>query len=170
MKFSFALSLYMNISFRLATSTDLPLIFALAQKIWRTHYPDIIGEEQVEFMLTTRYNETVLAESMDMGEQFFLAYDQNQPIAYASIKQSDEGYYLNKFYVDVVRHRNGIGEQFFHYLLKQLSPLPVLRLQVNRLNIKAINFYFKMGFKIESIGDFDIGGGYFMNDFVMTRK
>jgi len=27
-----------------------------------------------------------------------------------------------------------------------------------------------MGFIIESVGDFDIGGGYFMNDFVMVRK
>jgi len=45
-----------------------------------------------------------------------------------------------------------------------------LRLQVNRQNYKAVNFYFKMGFIIESVGDFDIGGGYFMNDFVMVRK
>jgi ribosomal protein S18 acetylase RimI-like enzyme len=44
-----------------------------------------------------------------------------------------------------------------------------LRLQVNRQNYKAINFYFRNGFIIESIADFDIGDGYFMNDFIMLK-
>jgi hypothetical protein len=35
------------------------------------------------------------------------------------------------------------------------------------MNYKAINFYFKNGFTIEKVADFDIGDGYFMNDFVM---
>ncbi|MBK7966419.1 MAG: hypothetical protein IPK10_14825 [Bacteroidetes bacterium] len=38
---------------------------------------------------------------------------------------------------------------------------------VNRTNLKAINFYFKKGFTIEEVKDFDIGNNYFMNDFVM---
>jgi GNAT superfamily N-acetyltransferase len=160
----------MNIHFRQATTADLSLIFSLANKIWREHYPAIIGEEQVEYMLNTRYNETTLATSMDNGEQFYLAFDDEQPIAYASIQHNSDDYYLHKFYVDVALHRSGVGKIFFNYLLQQLSPLPTLRLQVNRQNIKAINFYFKFGFIIESVGDFDIGGGYFMNDFVMVRK
>jgi diamine N-acetyltransferase len=45
-----------------------------------------------------------------------------------------------------------------------------LRLTVNRKNFKAINFYFKNGFIIESVKDFDIGNGYLMEDFVMLRK
>jgi hypothetical protein len=39
---------------------------------------------------------------------------------------------------------------------------------VNRQNYKAINFYFKLGFKIQTVADFDIGNGYVMNDFVMV--
>jgi ribosomal protein S18 acetylase RimI-like enzyme len=45
-----------------------------------------------------------------------------------------------------------------------------MRLQVNRKNVKAINFYFKNGFVIEDAKDFDIGSGYFMKDFVMIKK
>ena len=45
-----------------------------------------------------------------------------------------------------------------------------IRLQVNRMNYKAINFYFKHGFVIEKVADFDIGDGYFMNDFVMIWR
>jgi hypothetical protein len=43
-------------------------------------------------------------------------------------------------------------------------------LTVNRKNYKAINFYFKNGFTIKEIADFDIGNGFFMNDFIMIKK
>ena len=55
---------------------------------------------------------------------------------------------------------------FFDFILREYVPQEI-RLQVNRQNFKAINFYFKAGFKIEKVADFDIGDGYFMNDFIM---
>lgn len=170
MRLSFAFSYLMSLTFQLATIADLPLIFALAEKIWRSHYPSIIGEEQVEYMLATRYNENVLAAGMAMGEKFYLLFDNDLPRAYASIQLQDEYIFLHKFYVDVESHGKGLGSQFFEFLLLQMPVEKKWRLQVNRQNIKAINFYFKMGFVIETVGDFDIGSGYFMNDFVMIRK
>jgi predicted lactoylglutathione lyase len=41
-----------------------------------------------------------------------------------------------------------------------------ISLQVNRFN-KAKDFYTKIGFTIKEEKDFDIGNGYFMNDYVM---
>jgi hypothetical protein len=38
------------------------------------------------------------------------------------------------------------------------------------MNYKAINFYFKNGFVIESLLDLNIGEGFQMNDFVMTLQ
>ena len=107
---------------------------------------------------------------MQRGENYFLALAGDEPVAYASVELKDGAYWLHKFYVDVSNHRSGIGQRFFYYILEQSAPKHPLRLQVNRQNYKAVNFYFKMGFIIESVGDFDIGGGYFMNDFVMVRK
>ena len=37
-------------------------------------------------------------------------------------------------------------------------------------NYKSINFYFKNGFVIERVADFDIGNNFVMNDFVMIWK
>jgi GNAT superfamily N-acetyltransferase len=91
-------------------------------------------------------------------------------VAYASIELMDGYYYLHKYYIDVSKHRKGIGTAFFNYLLTQLDTSLPIRLQVNRKNFKAVNFYFKMGFFIESVGDFDIGGGFYMNDFVMKKE
>lgn len=153
-----------------ATIADVALIARLADKIWREHYPAIISMAQIDFMLADRYSEKAIANGMERGEKFFLAYVGEEPVAYASIALKDSYYYLHKFYLDVSKHRSGIGRQFFNYLLSQIDETKPIRLQVNRVNYKAINFYFKVGFVIESVGDFDIGGGYFMNDFIMIRK
>ena len=160
----------MNLSFRKATVADIPLINQLAQKIWREHYPAIISIAQIDFMLANRYSIEAIEEGMQSGEDFFLAYADDEPVAYASIELKENFYYLHKFYLDVAKHRTGIGKQLFDYLLSQIDSSKPIKLQVNRTNYKAINFYFKVGFVIETVGDFDIGGGYFMNDFVMVRK
>ncbi len=159
----------MEIQFRQATAEDIPLINELAQKIWREHYPAIISIEQIEFMLLNRYSTRAIAEGMKNGEKYFLVYNSEEAVAYASIEWKEEFYYLHKFYLDVSKHRSGIGKQFFDYLLSQIDSSKPIKLQVNRTNYKAINFYFKVGFIIETVGDFDIGGGYFMNDFVMRK-
>lgn len=159
----------MKFSFRKATEEDIPLINTLANKIWREHYPSIISMEQINFMLHDRYSPDAIRSGMSDGEQYYLAFAGGQPLALADIELKEQGYFLHKFYVDVARHRNGVGSAFFNFLLQQMKPGLPVRLQVNRQNFKAINFYFKMGFVIEQVGDFDIGGGFFMNDFVMLR-
>ena len=161
----------MNFNFHAATKEDAATISKLGYKIWHEHYISIISLQQIEFMLAGRYSIKAITHGMERGEQYFLALDsKNQPVALADIELKGDSYFLHKFYVDVSQHRGGIGTQFFNYIQSQIIPQKPIRLQVNRLNLKAINFYFKMGFIIESAGDFDIGGGYFMNDFIMLRK
>lgn len=160
----------MHLTFKKATADDALLIYKLADKIWHEHYPDVISAEQIDFMLRTRYAPVLLVEKMRQGEQFYIAYNGNTAVAYGSIELIGENYFLHKFYVDVAAHRTGIGSAFFAYLQLQMAPGKPIKLQVNRQNYKAINFYFKKGFIIESTGDFDIGGGYFMNDFIMVKR
>ncbi len=159
----------MGLQFSLATEKEIHTIKTLAHKIWREHYPSIISEEQIEYMLKSNYSAVAIAEQMKTGEQFFIVSEDFIPIAYASVGHKAGGYFLHKFYVAVAEHRKGIGTKFFDFILSQLPEGMPIRLQVNRQNYKAINFYFKIGFVIESIGDFDIGSGHFMNDFVMVR-
>ena len=159
----------MTLTFRKATVTDIPLVAELAQKIWREHYPTIISVEQIDFMLLHRYSEKSITETMHDGEEYFLAYADNEPVAYASIELKEDFYYLHKFYLQVEKHRRGIGKHFFDFVVAQIDSTKPIKLQVNRKNFKAVNFYFKVGFVIQTIGDFDIGGGYFMNDFVMVK-
>ena len=159
----------MTISFKPAAENDISLIAQLADKIWREHYPAMITVKQIDYMLRTRYSAPVIATQMKAGEQFYLAYLDNEAVGYASIELKESYYYLHKFYLDVSKHRRGVGKEFFAYLLRQMDASKPIKLQVNRQNIKAINFYFKMGFTIEYSADFNIGENYFMQDFVMKR-
>ena len=159
----------MTISFKPAAENDISLIAQLADKIWREHYPAMITVKQIDYMLRTRYSAPVIEAKMQRGEQFYLAYLDNEAVGYASIELKESYYYLHKFYLDVSKHRRGVGKEFFAYLLMQMEASKPIKLQVNRQNVKAINFYFKMGFTIEYAADFNIGENYFMQDLVMKR-
>ena len=152
-----------------ASYQEIDKIIELAQKIWRDHYPSIIGTEQVEFMLAKMYDKASLEKQILNGDAFYLAFDEseNRYLGFVSIKNEGESkLFINKFYIDTNNHRSGIGLLFFDFILREYVPQEI-RLQVNRQNYKAINFYFKAGFQIEKVADFDIGDGYFMNDFIM---
>ncbi len=152
-----------------ASLADIPQIQSLATKIWQVHYPPIIGQVQVDYMLNKLYNATALELQMAEGQQFFLVKSENETVGFISISQKeDSSYFIHKFYLDTDLHGKGMGTQIFELLLQKFPQVNCIRLQVNRQNYKPINFYFKLGFVIEKVADFDIGDGYFMNDFVMV--
>lgn len=164
-----------KISFRPADESDLPTIIALAQQIWQDWYPAVIGQKQVDYMLERMYSANALQAQMRIEKQEFhlLFVDNqeldNQAVGYAAISEkTPQDFFIHKFYIDSRQHRRGLGGQFLQYIIDTYQP-KTLRLTVNRQNYIPINFYFRQGFTIEQVADFDIGGGYFMNDFVMLK-
>lgn len=161
----------MNIQLQKAKSQDIPLIISLAHKIWKAYYPAIITHEQIDYMLDKFYSTSSLEEQMNDEQVFYLINSNEISVGYLSVEQQNHGdYFLNKFYIDPNEHRKNIGENSFLQLLDLLPDLNTIRLTVNRSNFKSINFYFKLGFIIEEVKDFDIGNNYFMNDFIMIYK
>ncbi len=154
----------------LADIKDIPVLRELADEIWKQHYPPIIGWEQTEFMLHKMYSESSLMEQMQQGQLFYLIQTDGKANGFLSVSDQGEGHwFLNKYYLRPEIQGKGLGSFVFHRLLDELHPAE-MRLTVNRQNYKSINFYFKNGFVIEKVADFDIGNGFFMNDFVMVRK
>lgn len=159
-----------DITFNTATELDIPVIAQLADVIWRAHYPSIITVAQIEYMLPMMYSAKALQKQMTEGHEFIIAYDGDKAVAYASVSNKGGGsFFLHKFYVDTNIHGQGLGGKLFNDLLERYKPIE-FKLTVNRRNVKAINFYFKNGFVIQEAKDFDIGGGYSMDDFIMVRK
>lgn len=152
-----------------AGTSDIPLISALAERIWNQHYPAIISQVQIDYMLELMYDHKRLKEQMTVkNHQFYFITAQSERIGFLSVhEEEDSVWQLNKFYIDQTKSRKGIGSIAFKEL-QDLTSASKIRLTVNRQNFKAINFYFKCGFKIERVADFEIGNGFVMNDFVMV--
>jgi RimJ/RimL family protein N-acetyltransferase len=123
-------------------------------------------------MLEKIYSKESLIEQIySKKHQFYLVLLNEMPVGFISISFENEAdLWIHKFYISQDYQGNGIGKTVFCELLKIINEPKQIRLTVNRQNYKSINFYFKLGFKIEKVADFDIGNGYFMNDFVMLKK
>lgn len=78
---------------------------------------------------------------------------------------------LHKIYVLANQQGKGTGKFIINYIINDIKTkgAVVLQLQVNRYN-KARDFYEKLGFLVTEEADFDIGNGYFMNDYVMEKR
>lgn len=151
-----------------ATVADIESIQRLAKSIWNAHYPGIISQEQIDYMLHKMYSTLAIQEQLNAGQQFYLVQLQSETTGYVSISISkDKVAMLHKFYLGATSQRRGVGEKTFEQLTQLFPDVNHMELTVNRQNFKAINFYFKLGFIIKEVADFDIGNGYVMNDFVM---
>lgn len=156
-----------------ATKEDIPAIAKLANTIWHQHYTSIIGTDQINYMLNMMYSYDSLTEQMmQKGHVFYMIYQETKCVGFISLSKMENAihsYYIHKYYLLQDLAGKGTGTAAFIELLKLVKP-DELRLTVNRQNFKSINFYFKNGFKIEQVADFDIGNGYVMNDFVMVWR
>lgn len=157
---------------RKATSKDIPLIRELTFKVWPQTYAAIVSREQIEYMMEMMYSEASLLKQMNEGCRFIIAYDNNEPVGFASCQETEPSLFkLHKIYVLNSQQGKGTGKFMIEYLLNDIRQKggSALQLQVNRHN-KARNFYEKLGFVTIQEADFDIGNGYFMNDYVMEKK
>lgn len=154
-----------------ATKNEIELISKLAQTIWNQHYIPIIGEEQVNYMLDKMYNYDSLIEQLEVKKHtFYIIIKNDVNLGFLSISSENNiDFFLNKLYINQQFASNGIGTKVLQEIEKIISP-KTISLTVNRQNFKSINFYFKNGFKIKSVENFDIGNGYEMNDFVMEKR
>ena len=149
----------------------ISLIQQMARRIWDVHYTPIIGQIQVDYMLARFYTTEHITGQLEEGQRFYFVLLNGIEVGYSAISEIREGnFFIHKLYLEIEKQRKGMGSEVFRQLLALMSNLEAVRLQVNRQNMKAINFYFKMGFVIEQVADFDIGDGYFMNDFVMVYR
>jgi len=156
---------------RNASSQDIQLIRDLTYQIWPQTYSSILSQEQIDYMLEKMYSEASLQKQISEGCQFSIVYDDNTPVGFSSIQEIKPSIFkLHKIYILPSQQGKGIGRFVIDYILKEIKQkgATALQLQVNRFN-KAKDFYEKLGFRVIDNKDFDIGDGYFMNDYIMQK-
>ena len=146
-------------------------IQTLAHQTWPAAYGNILKAEQIEYMLQLFYSEAALKGQMKDGQVFFLAKDGNRYIGFASMQMKDEEVArLQKLYVLPDLQKQSTGKKLLLHVIESAREQGAqkIELNVNRYN-PAITFYEKYGFSILRTEDIDIGGGFFMNDYIMCR-
>lgn len=157
---------------RKATTADISTIQKLASEVFPHTYREILSSEQIEYMMDWMYSsESLLRQMEEERHIYFLAYHGEIPVGYLSIQPEGDGiFHLQKLYLLPACQGMGWGRQlFFHAVgvIKALHPAPCrMLLNVNRRN-EALHFYQKMGMTKVTEGDFAIGSGFYMNDFIM---
>ena len=157
---------------RIATTADCALIQKLAQQIFPVTYKDILTPEQTDYMMEWMYSlDNIRKQMEEEGHVYFLAYEECEAAGYVSVQQQGEDlFHLQKIYVLPYYQGAHCGSFLFRAAIKyikEVHPGPCLmELNVNRNN-KALQFYEHMGMRKLREGDFPIGNGYYMNDYIM---
>jgi GNAT superfamily N-acetyltransferase len=157
-----------------AEATDIPLVGRLARDIWHRHYPGIISREQIDYMLASGYShEALLRYLTEPGAGLALARRGAPAVGFIGWYRLDaDTMKLDKLYVLPEHHGEGIGRALIEHVVARArdAGCPMVKLNVNRRNTPAIEAYERCGFAIRERGDFPIGDGFVMEDFVMVRS
>jgi ribosomal protein S18 acetylase RimI-like enzyme len=157
-----------------ASADDLALVRALADEIWHRHYPGIITGEQIDYMLADGYSEAALAHFVSASNAgLAIARHDGTAVGFVAWRHrdADDTMRLEKLYVLPECHGLGIGRALIEHVYAHARDrrCRMVELNVNRANTKAIRAYEHCGFAIRERGDFPIGNGFVMEDFIMER-
>ena len=160
------------LTIRRAVETDCGLIRSLADEVFPATYREIITSSQMDYMMKWMYAPEVLRREMRTGVAWFIASSDGEPCGYLSVQQeAEELFHLQKIYVLPGFQGLHIGSFLFRHAIsyiRSIHPEPCLmRLNVNRDNTRAVEFYQRMGMRTLERGDFHIGHGYYMTDYIM---
>ena len=160
---------------RQATVEDCPLIQRMAQEVFPATYREILSPEQLDYMMEWMYSlESLRRQMEEEGHVYFIAYEECEPCGYVSVQpEGDDLFHLQKIYVLPYFQRAHCGSFLFRQVLRYIRgvhPAPCrMELNVNRQN-PALKFYERMGMRKVREGDFPIGHGFYMNDFIMGME
>jgi GNAT superfamily N-acetyltransferase len=174
-----------------ADLNDRDFIRSVSERTWPSTYGHIISQAQIDFMLDWMYSDASLEKQMNTGCEFYIASikkenEQWEAVGFCSVSPDDEkeeeeeennstekvegskAHKLNKLYVLPTAQGTGAGKALLNKSIEvaKAAGSSSLFLQVNKLNT-AYSFYLKYGFIKEAEFKFDIGNGFFMDDYVM---
>jgi len=158
----------------LATA-DIGPLTRLAREIWYQHYPGIITVKQIEYMLGQRYSPDAIRTEIESGAAHWLKLVVNGELAgFASHETNrvQRSVKLDKLYVHALFRGRGCGAALVRHVEQaaRAQDCDQVYLQVNRNNFDSIAAYRRIGFEVMDRVRTDIGGGFYMDDYVMAKE
>ena len=151
------------------TKRQIGELCRLAEEIWRQHFTSIIGEGQVEYMLDRFQSETAVAGQLKDGYEYYRFLYNHEYIGYIGIHREEKRLFLSKLYLKKAYRGRGFARQAYTFIqeIARKEGLRSIYLTVNKENFATIAVYERMGFVTVDKQKADIGGGYYMDDYIM---
>lgn len=151
------------------TKGQIAELCRMAEQIWRQHFTPIIGAGQVEYMLERFQSETAIAEQLEQGYEYYRFLHNHEYIGYMGIHREEKRLFLSKLYLKKEYRGRGFARQAYTFIqeIARKEGLHSVYLTVNKENYATIAVYERMGFVTVDKQKADIGGGFYMDDYIM---
>lgn len=157
----------------LDTPESLQTVRDIAAEVWPKTFAPILPPEQIPYMMNMMYAPEVMERELREGYRFAALLVDGMPSGYISWSPyHGDTAKLHKVYLLTSCHGKGFGRMMLDYAsdVCRAAGFKRLRLNVNKHNERAISVYRKNGFvTVESVKN-DIGGGFYMDDYVMEKR
>jgi len=151
----------------------------LAHEIWNEHFPEIIGQPQVDYMLNKFQSVRAISQQIENAYGYYLIERSGEVVGYLALLASasttevkSSSVQLSKLYLLKAARHQGVATQVVALIrvivLEQGGS--TIWLTVNKYNNAAIKAYHRLGFVTEGDVVADIGGGFVMDDYKMTLR
>jgi diamine N-acetyltransferase len=165
------------VDFRISplADADIERVCALAREIWLQHYPGIITVAQINYMLAQRYAPEAIRAQLGEGGAWWNKLEVDGEICGFSSHErgaTPGSMKLDKLYVHQIHRGRGYGAALIENAAAAATRegMETLYLQVNKYNHASVAAYLRTGFTVAKTVKVDIGNGFFMDDYVMSRS
>lgn len=139
----------------------------LADIIWHEAYKEMIRKEQIDYMLDKFQSFEAVKRQINKEQyHYYLIYEGDIEIGFFAFTNSSF-IFLSKVYLLNSFRGKGYFRKVIDFLLLYKKKIT---LTVNKGNLLALNAYSGLGFFNVSEVKTDIGGGFYMDDFIMERE
>lgn len=155
------------------TKEQIKSVYELADEIWHEHYEKILKQNQIDFMVEHFQSEDSIARSIEFNNyEYFLIIIEGKNAGYFALSPTKDGLFLSKLYLKKNLRGKGVGKACVKFIENYAlwKKMDRIWLTVNRNNLGAITIYKKLGFEVTDSSVTEIGGGFVMDDFIMTKK
>lgn len=145
----------------------------LADAIWHEYFPCFLPPDEIDYLLDLMLStEALTREIADEGYEFYFANHGGAHVGFIGVQPREDHLFLSKLYLVGEERGKGYGREEFEFVTRRARELGFDRIQLTcaRENTASLELYDHMGFKTIDEVDADVGGGYFMRDYVMEYE
>lgn len=152
-----------------ADAALLEQIAALAETIWHEHYESILGLDQVNYMVEHFQSLPAMQDQIaSQGYRYRGVFWQGKLCGYVATAWRPEHLFLSKLYLKAEVRGLGLASRVLSCLKNEAKEgTGKIQLTVNRFNADSLAVYRKWGFVTLREEKNSIGGGYYMDDYIM---